>query len=134
LGIAHLDQGPGLNRNRKVGIIVRQDRRGQFSEVRQFVVADIAALVLRKTLSKHGSRVGAQQHDCTISARLSLPLAGDTQFQNAATEIGVNQSLLYSCNRRLQHGVAQPSLPGEAAEELRLEDPHSALYSTQCVE
>src|SRR3989338_6186664 len=76
-----------------------QDVPSHFLELRLFIRTDVAKFALGKTVHEERQPTFAKKNDAAVALGLALSGAGDSLFDDAATQVRINLSILRSFNR-----------------------------------
>ena len=124
--VRHFRQNSGGKRQRDRGVIIGQHLRGQRLECSQFILFGIVQFILCIAEDEDGALTGAKQDYGPKSTGFPAALASDTQLDDAAAKVRVDESTLRVPNRFAEGGVVEPRLAGESDEDLGLEDAKAA--------
>jgi len=82
-----------------------------FAKSAFFLFADILQLALRKAIDKYGHVTTPKEEDGAIPARFALSRTSHPLLDDAATKIGIHQTVFREFDRSLQNRIADPLLP-----------------------
>jgi hypothetical protein len=106
----YLDPGASVDQLANLPCVIAHKLYGQLAEPFQVIVVDVVLVVLGEAIDEHGSRFRSIKDDCPKAAGPSLSWPWKSLLDDAAAEIGVNQSLLGSKDRLTKRFVIDPLL------------------------
>jgi hypothetical protein len=102
----------------------RQQFDGKPSQFLQLRRWDIAPVIFRKREYEYSSIARTKRYQCPIAAGAALTFTPDTLFDDTATKIGIDETLLGANDRFDQQCVGDIRLSGEAGHPSGLEYAH----------
>jgi hypothetical protein len=94
----------------------------KFPKGRELILFNVADILLFKTIDKHGALLEPEENDGTNSGGLTFTGACNALFDNAATQIRIDRTLINQCCRLPKRDIADSRFPCETSKRLCLVD------------
>jgi hypothetical protein len=128
VAMSHLNQGSVFEGSFDLLVAGAQERSRNLPEGDQFCITDVFTFVLGEAEQKDGS-MRAEPDEQSKAGSLALSRPRNALLDDPSAEIGIDQALLRTLDRRNQARIRDAILAGESRKRSGFEDTHECPYS-----